>query len=100
MVTVSGGRIGSGRSLAVWRVPRTWGALVPFIGPHFGYAYTPNQAWIMTAGRLWLEVVPGAVAVLGGLILISSTSRALGLWAGWLTAVAGDRKSTRLNSSH
>jgi hypothetical protein len=103
MVTVSGGRIGSGRSLAVWRVPRTrgaasgvllvllgaWGALVPFIGPHFGYAYTPNQAWIMTAGRLWLEVVPGAVAVLGGLILISSTSRALGLWAGWLTAVAG-----------
>jgi hypothetical protein len=103
MVTVSGGRIGSGRSLAVWRVPRTrgaasgvllvllgaWGALVPFIGPHFGYAYTPNQAWTMTAGRLWLEVVPGAVAVLGGLILIGSTNRALGLWAGWLTAVVG-----------
>jgi hypothetical protein len=38
---------------------------------------------------LWLEVVPGAVAVLGGLILIGSTNRALGLWAGWLTAVAG-----------
>jgi hypothetical protein len=103
MVTVSGGRIRSGRTLAVWRVPRTrgaasgvllvllgaWGALVPFVGPRFGYAYTPNQAWLMTAGRLWLEVVPGAVAVLGGLILISSTSRALGLWAGWLTAVAG-----------
>jgi hypothetical protein len=103
MVTVSGGRIGSGRSLATWRVPRTrgaasgvllvllgaWGALVPFIGPHFGYAYTPNQGWTMTAGRLWLEVVPGAVAVLGGLILIGSASRAIGLWAGWLTAVAG-----------
>jgi len=103
MVTVSGGRVGSGRSLAVWRVPRTrgaasgvllvllgaWGALVPFIGPHFGYAYTPNQTWTMTAGRLWLEVVPGAVAVLGGLILIGGTSRAIGLWAGWLTAVAG-----------
>jgi hypothetical protein len=103
MVTVSGGRIGSGRSLAVWRVPRTrgaasgvllvllgaWGALVPFIGPRFGYAYTPNETWTMTAGRLWLEVVPGAVAVLGGLILIGSTSRALGLWVGWLTALAG-----------
>ncbi|HYS37536.1 MAG TPA: hypothetical protein VEO01_18120, partial [Pseudonocardiaceae bacterium] len=103
MVTVSGGRIGSGRSVATWRVPRTrgaasgvllvllgaWGALVPFVGPHFGYAYTPNEAWIMTAGRLWLEVVPGAVAVLGGLILIGSASRAIGLWAGWVTAVAG-----------
>ena len=102
MVTVSGSRLGSGR-VAMWRVPRTrgaasgvllvllgaWGALVPFIGPHFGYAYTPNATWTMTAGRLWLEVVPGAVAVLGGLILIGSTSRAICLWAGWLTAVAG-----------
>lgn len=102
MVTVSGGRVDSGRT-AMWRVPRTrgaasgvllvllgaWGALVPFIGPHFGYAYTPNATWTMTAGRLWLEVVPGAVAVLGGLILIGSTSRAIGLWAGWLTALAG-----------
>lgn len=102
MVTVSGGRLSNGR-VAMWRVPRTrgatsgvllvllgaWGALVPFIGPHFGYAYTPNATWTMTAGRLWLEVVPGAVAVLGGLILIGSASRAIGLWAGWLTAVAG-----------
>jgi hypothetical protein len=102
MVTVSGSRLGSGR-VAMWRVPRTrgaasgillvllgaWGALVPFVGPHFGYAYTPNATWTMTAGRLWLEVVPGAVAVIGGLILIGSASRAIGLWAGWLTAVAG-----------
>ena len=87
----------------MWRVPRSrgaasgillvllgaWGALVPFIGPHFGYAYTPNATWTMTAGRLWLEVVPGAVAFLGGLLLIGSASRAVGLWAGWLTAVAG-----------
>jgi hypothetical protein len=43
----------------------------------------------MTAGRLWLEVVPGAVAFVGGLLLIGSASRAVGLWAGWLTAVAG-----------
>ncbi len=66
-----------------------WGALVPFIGPHFGYAYTPDSTWTMTMGRLWLEVVPGAVAVLGGLILMGSASRAVGLWAGWLTALAG-----------
>jgi hypothetical protein len=66
-----------------------WGALVPFIGPRFGYAYTPNAVWTMTQGRLWLEVVPGVVAVLGGLMLIGVASRAIGLWAGWLTALAG-----------
>jgi hypothetical protein len=66
-----------------------WGALVPFIGPHFGYAYTPNATWTMTAGRLWLEVVPGAVAALGGLILIGSARRSVGVAAGWLAALAG-----------
>lgn len=104
MATVSGARAGhGGHSIATWRVPRTrgvasgflvlvlgaWGALVPFIGPHFGYAYTPNATWVWTTGRLWLEVVPGAVAVLGGLVLMGSASRAAGLWAGWLTALAG-----------
>lgn len=102
MATVSGARVHGGRTMT-WRVPRTrgvtsgflvlvlgaWGGLVPFIGPHFGYAYTPDATWTMTAGRLWLEVVPGAVAVVGGLILMGSASRAVGLWAGWLTSLAG-----------
>jgi hypothetical protein len=101
MVTVSGDRLQGGAT--TWRVPRTrgatsgllvlllgaWGALVPFIGPHFGYAYTPNATWTMTAGRLWLEVVPGAVAALGGLVLIGSARRMVGMWAGWLAALAG-----------
>jgi hypothetical protein len=103
MIAVSGGRLSGSHSHALWRVPRTrgvtsgvllvllgvWGGLVPFIGPRFGYAYTPNQTWTMTSGRLWLEVAPGAVAVVGGLFLIASASRAIGLWAGWVTAVAG-----------
>ena len=25
-----------------------WGALVPFVGPYFGYAYTPDKAWVYT----------------------------------------------------
>jgi hypothetical protein len=66
-----------------------WGALVPFVGPHFGYAYTPDATWTMTSGRLWLDVVPGAVAALCGLVLALSASRAVGLWTGWLAAVAG-----------
>lgn len=103
MATVSGAQLRGGHSLATWRVPRTrgvtsgflvlllgvWGGLVPFIGPHFGYGYTPDATWTMTAGRLWLSVIPGAVAVLGGLVLMGSANRAVGLWAGWLTALAG-----------
>ena len=28
-----------------------WGALIPFVGPYFNYAYTPNGTWIWTASR-------------------------------------------------
>jgi hypothetical protein len=46
-----------------------WGALVPFVGPYFGYAYTPDKAWMYTTGRLWLSVLPGAAAFLGGFVV-------------------------------
>jgi hypothetical protein len=66
-----------------------WGALVPFIGPYFSYAYTPDRAWAWTWGRFWLEVLPGAAAVLGGLMLIGTAHRAVGVFAGWLASAAG-----------
>ena len=31
-----------------------WGALIPFVGPYFHYAYTPDKAWTYNTGRLWL----------------------------------------------
>ena len=37
-----------------------WGALIPFVGPHFNFAYTPNQDWAWTTARGWLEVFPGS----------------------------------------
>src|SRR5579875_2266901 len=43
-----------------------WGAVVPFVGPYFGYANSPDTAWTYTTGRLWLSVLPGAAALLGG----------------------------------
>jgi hypothetical protein len=52
-----------------------WGALIPFVGPYFHYAYTPVRAWHFTLARLWLEVLPGAAAVLGGVLVIASTRR-------------------------
>lgn len=52
-----------------------WGAFIPFVGPYFGFAFTPDKVWAFTSGRLWLSVVPGAAAFLGGL-LVSTTDRA------------------------
>lgn len=66
-----------------------WGGLVPFVGPYFHYAYTPDRAWAYTSGRLWLSIAPGAVAVLAGLVLVSTRWRALGWLAALLAAVAG-----------
>lgn len=68
-----------------------WAALIPFIGPYFNLAYKPkpDDAWHWTAGRGWLEVLPGAAAVLGGLLLLLSSSRAMTLLGGWLGAVGG-----------
>jgi hypothetical protein len=66
-----------------------WGALIPFIGPYFDFAYTPDQEWFWTTARGWLEVLPGAVTVLGGLLMFMSRNRATAMLGGWLTVLAG-----------
>jgi hypothetical protein len=66
-----------------------WGAIIPFVGPYFSYAYTPDRAWAWTWGRFWLEVLPGAAAIVGGLMLIGTAHRAVGVFAGWLASAAG-----------
>ena len=66
-----------------------WGALIPFVGPRFNFAYTPNQEWVWTTARGWLEVLPGAAAALGGLLLLVSAHRASAIIGGWLAVLAG-----------
>ena len=66
-----------------------WGALIPLVGPYFHYAYTPDTAWTFTAGRTWLEIVPGVVTILGGIILLASASRPVAMVGAELAAVAG-----------
>ena len=66
-----------------------WGALIPLVGPYFHYAYTPDSAWTLTAGRVWLEILPGAATFLGGLILLASASRPLAMFGAELAAAAG-----------
>jgi hypothetical protein len=66
-----------------------WGALIPFIGPYFHYAYTPDKAWTYNTGRLWLELLPGAAVFLGGVLLMAARSRHTALFGALLAAAAG-----------
>jgi hypothetical protein len=66
-----------------------WGGLIPFIGPYFHYAYTPDRAWQYSTGRLWLEILPGAAALLGGLIVLGSARRPVALFGAFVAALAG-----------
>jgi hypothetical protein len=66
-----------------------WGALLPFVGPYFHYAFGNYDAWQFTTNRFWLDVLPGALAVVGGLLLLRSATRAGGLIGGWLALAAG-----------
>jgi len=88
---------------AIMRVPRTrglgsglllillgaWGALIPFVGPYFHFAYTPDAAWTWTWGRFFLEIVPGVATALGGLILMISAFRPVAMFGAALAAAAG-----------
>jgi hypothetical protein len=66
-----------------------WGGLIAFIGPYFHYAYTPNITWHYTTDRLYLEILPAAGAIVGGLVLLAATHRALAMFGAWLAAVSG-----------
>jgi len=66
-----------------------WGALIPFIGPYFHYAFTPDTAWTYSTARLWLEILPGAAVFLGGILLMIATGRHVALFGAVLAAAAG-----------
>ena len=66
-----------------------WGALIPFVGPYFHYAYTPDKAWTYTTGRLWLEILPGIAVALGGFIVLSSARRPLAILGAFVAVLGG-----------
>jgi hypothetical protein len=66
-----------------------WGALVPFIGPSFGWGWNTDQSWHWTAARGWYELLPGCVAAVAGLLMLVATSRVATLASAWLGALAG-----------
>jgi hypothetical protein len=89
--------------MTAMRVPRTrgvgsglllillgaWGALIPFVGPYFHFAYTPDTAWTWAWGRFFLEIVPGVATALGGLILMISAFRPVAMFGAALAAAGG-----------
>jgi hypothetical protein len=66
-----------------------WGALIPLVGPYFHYAYTPDTAWTFTQGKIWLEIVPGAAVLAGGVLVMVSASRPAAMLGAWLAAAGG-----------
>jgi hypothetical protein len=65
-----------------------WGGLIPFIGPYFNYQIGTTETWDWAIDRLWLSILPGAAAVIGGLMLLASTTRRSASF-GSLLALAG-----------
>jgi hypothetical protein len=66
-----------------------WGGLAPFVGPYFHFAYTPDKAWAYTSGRLWLSIVPGAAALVGGVAVTFASHRGVGIFGAVLAALGG-----------
>lgn len=66
-----------------------WGALVPFFGPTIDWAYLGDPAWTWTSAKGWLEVLPGAAAAVGGLLVLLSGNRASAVFGGWVAVCAG-----------
>jgi hypothetical protein len=65
------------------------GALIPFIGPIFNWAYSSDPAWTWTVARGWLEVLPGVATAVGGLLLLLSANRASAMLGSWLAVFGG-----------
>jgi hypothetical protein len=66
-----------------------WGALVPFIGPYFNYAFNPDNGWQFTAGRVWLELLPGLATVASGAVIVISRLRLVVMAGACVAAAAG-----------
>jgi hypothetical protein len=66
-----------------------WGGLIPFIGPYFHYAYTPDTTWTYNTARLYLEILPGAAVFLGGALLMITANRSIAMFGALLASAGG-----------
>lgn len=66
-----------------------WGALIPFVGPTLGWGWNSDQSWHWTAARGWYEVLPGALTIAAGVLMLISTSRIIAMLSALLGVLAG-----------
>jgi hypothetical protein len=66
-----------------------WGGLAPFVGPYVHFGYTPDTTWHYDLGRLYFSVIPGAAALVGGLLVLATRNRGAGVFGGILSALGG-----------
>jgi hypothetical protein len=66
-----------------------WGGLAPFAGPYIHFGYTPDTTWHYDVGRLYFSVIPAAAAMLGGLLVLATRNRGVGVFGGILGALGG-----------
>lgn len=66
-----------------------WGGIAPFVGPYMHFGFTPDKAWGWDQGRLYYSLIPGAVALVGGLLILLTRNRGVGITGGILAVLAG-----------
>lgn len=47
-----------------------WGGIVPYVGPTFGFSADASSPWHWTMAQALLALVPGALAVIAGMVLL------------------------------
>jgi hypothetical protein len=52
-----------------------WGAIVPYLGPSFGYQEDGAGSWQWSGMHFWLYLLPGVVALLTGLYVMRLAGR-------------------------
>src|SRR5271166_749960 len=66
-----------------------WGGLAPFVGPYFHFGFTPDTTWPYDSGRLYYSIIPGAAALIGGILVTITRNRAVGVAGGVLAVLGG-----------
>jgi len=74
-VVMAPARLGGGGTMATLGVLTilfgAWGGIIPFVGPLFGFSADGSASWSWDLPHALLWVVPGAVAVLMGFLMLA-----------------------------
>jgi hypothetical protein len=67
------GRLGLGSVAVLAVLISAWGAIVPYVGPVFGYDVGGSHSWHWTLAHSLVALIPGAVGVAIGVLMLAET---------------------------